>query len=77
MNINYSKEVFKIIRQNNSKYSIISFGHEEKCNRGLIKRAGTYGNGNYNFCTKLDELNIIIGNKKIVHLPPRYEIFFR
>ena len=55
--------VLNIIEENNSNYIIYSIGIGNYFDEELIKNAGILGNGNYNFCRELTNLNSIIASE--------------
>ena len=61
--IDDKEKTLALIEKNNLKYTIYSIGIGNSFDKDLIKNAGIIGNGNYNFCKNLDNLNSIIASE--------------
>ena len=53
----------ELIKNNNSKFNIFAIGVGKNFDEYLIKTAGYYGKGSYNYCRDMNELNSIISRE--------------
>ena len=56
-------KTLELIKGNNSKFNIFAIGIGNDFDEYLIKTAGYYGKGSYNYCRDMNELNSIIARE--------------
>ena len=57
------ENTLELIKENNYKYNIYAIGIGNNFDEYLIKTAGYYGKGSYNYCRDMNELNSIISRE--------------
>ena len=57
------ENTLELIKENNYKYNIYAIGIGNNFDEYLIKTAGHYGKGSYNYCRDINELNSVIARE--------------